>query len=401
MTIQKWRRTAAAIALIGACAAPAAAQQEEVVTWTIPGWSLTPGVTVGVVYDNNVSLSDAPASTGRTPSDQLFLLQPSGRLEYHGARTVFSTGYRGFFRRYAELGQLNNFEQRADLSLRRLVSERLTVFLTNNFADVPTTDDVELNGAPFSRTGTRTNRLAAGLTARLSQVTDLSVRYENTWVSFDQAERVNTFLTGGSLNGFRADLGRRLDERLTVGGEYAIRFAELNEGARSMTFQDVGGTVRYALGPLTAVSAAAGVSHLNDRSLELTRTGPYFRAAVTHELPRALVGASFERAFVPSFGFGGSNASQELTAYLRMPFNRSRLYVQGSGTWRRTEPLVETSLELDTIRLRATLGYAATRWLRGESFYTYGRQDSVITGGEIDRHRVGVQLVISQPMRIR
>lgn len=401
MMMHRWRRAAVAAALFGACAGPAAAQQDEGVSWMIPGWSFTPGVSAGLVYDNNVSLSDAPASTGRTPSDQLFMLQPSGRLEFHSARTVFSGAYRGFIRRYAELDQLNTFEQRGDLSLRRLATERLTFFFTNNFVDVPTTDDAELSGVPFSRTGTRTNSLAGGLTARLSQLTDLSLRYENTWVSFDPPEDIDTFLTGGHLNGLRADVSRSLNGRLSAGGEYAIRIANMNEGTRNMTFQDVGGSLRYSVSPQTSISASAGMSHLADRTLERTRTGPYFKAGVAHVMARAMAGASFERAFVPSFGFGGSNASQELSGFVQMPFNQNRLYLHGRGSWRRTTPLVETSLELDTIRLRASLGYSATRWLRGETFYTYSRQDSIITGGEVDRHRVGLQFVISKPMRIQ
>ena len=395
------RRLAAIAAVVCACAVPAAAQQEEGVPSTLPGWSFTPGISTGIVYDSNVSLSDAPASTGRTPSDQLWLVQPFGRLEYNAPRTVFSTGYRGFFRRYMELDQLNAFEQRADVSLRRLATKRLTFYGSNSFADVPTTDDVELNGVPFSRTGTRTNALAAGLTARLTQFTDLSVRYENTWVSFEQGPDVNTFLRGGSLNGLFTDVSRRVSERLSVGGEYSYRKANLNEGTRNVSFQDVGGRVKYALGAHTSASASAGVSHLVDKSVDDTRTGPYVRLGVSHEMSRATVGAAFERSFVPSFGFGGSNTSQELTGYVRMPFQQNRFYVQASGSWRRSLPLLATSLELDTLRLRTTLGYSVTRWLRGESFYTYARQDSIVTGGEVDRHRAGLQLVISQPMRIR
>ena len=52
---------------------------------------------------------------------------------------------------------------------------------------MPTTDEVELNGLPFSRTGSKSNRLAAGSTTRLTKYTDLNVRYENTWVKFDRA----------------------------------------------------------------------------------------------------------------------------------------------------------------------------------------------------------------------
>lgn len=396
------QRTAVTAAVICACAAPLAAQSQEVATPTIPGWSFTPGVTAGVVYDNNVSLSDAPASTGRTPSDQLWMVQPSGRLEFNGPRTVFAGGYRGAFRRYAELNQLNNFEQRAEVSLRRLATPRVTFMLNNSFADVPTTDDVELNGVSFSRTGTRTNAFAASLSARLTKFSDLAVRYENTWVTFDQAPDVRTVFTEGVLNGVRAELTRRLSERLTAGGEYAIRLASMDEGTRQLTFQDVGGNVRYAIGLLTSLSVSGGLSHLNDRTtLDDDRIGPYIRAALTHQMERATAGVSFERAFAPSFGFGGSSASEQLTGFITMPFNRNRLYVQTRGTWRRTDPLIEESLQFDTLRLSATLGYAATRWLRGETFYDYSRQDSIITGGEIDRHRVGAQFVISQPMRIR
>ena len=44
---------------------------------------------------------------------------------------------------------------------------------------------------------------------------------------------------------------------------------------------------------------------------------------------------------------------------------------------------------------------ALARWLRLEGFYAFTRQDSQVTGGEIHRHRTGVQIVISQPVRIR
>jgi hypothetical protein len=77
------------------------------------------------------------------------------------------------------------------------------------------------------------------------------------------------------------------------------------------------------------------------------------------------------------------------------------MYVQASGAWRRSDPFLETELELDTFLLRTTFGYSAARWLRFEAFHAYTRQDSKITGGEIDRQRVGAQVVISQPVRIR
>jgi hypothetical protein len=105
--------------------------------------------------------------------------------------------------------------------------------------------------------------------------------------------------------------------------------------------------------------------------------------------------------FVPSFGFGGSSDSQELRGFVRMPINKNRMYVQTAAGWRRSDPFLIDELELDTLRFNTTFGYAALRWLRLEAFHAYTRQDSRVTGGEIDRQRVGAQIVISQPMRIR
>jgi hypothetical protein len=156
-----------------------------------------------------------------------------------------------------------------------------------------------------------------------------------------------------------------------------------------------------ALGPHTTGSAAAGLAVLHDRSANDTRSGPYVRLGVAHALDRARLGAAFERQYVPSFGFGGASNSQELRGYVLMPVGGQRVYVQGSGAWRKSVPFEAAALELNTIWLRSTVGFAATRWARVEGLYTYTRQDSIVTGGEVDRHRIGVQFVISQPMRIQ
>jgi hypothetical protein len=414
MDLRYWRRNVLAAALALAIAGPALAQEppptgdvpdppepvgEEWLSWRLPGWTFLPGVLLAGIYDSNVALADAPAATGRTESDGLFLVQPFGRVEYHSPRTVFNLGYRGYIRRYTELDQLDGYDQRVSASVRRRVTRMVTLFASNSYHDVPTTDEVMLNGVPFSRTGTRTNNFTGGFAWRLSRATDLSTQYENTWVDFDHT--AETFLAGGVVNGARANLRHQLSNRLSAGGHYAIRLASVNDGARELTFQDFGATMGYALGPRTNVSAAAGVSHLHDRTLDTTRTGPFLRASIAHGIERATVGATFQRSLVPAFGFGGSSSTQELGAYIRMPLANNRLYVQGAASWRRTDPFLETDLELDTILTRTTVGYALARWIRIEGFHAYTRQDSIVVGGEIDRHRIGFQTVIAQPMRIR
>jgi hypothetical protein len=104
---------------------------------------------------------------------------------------------------------------------------------------------------------------------------------------------------------------------------------------------------------------------------------------------------------VPSFGFGGSNESQEVRGYVHMPIPRKRSYVQASLAWRHSIPYISTDLELDSVLARSTIGYALARWFRLEGFYAFTRQYSRDTAGEINRHRIGAQLVISQPMRLQ
>lgn len=420
-TLVRLALAALIVALGSAAGVRAQEQTTEFTSWRVPGWSFTPRLSVGGVFDSNVALASAPADTRRTEADRLVIIEPGAQLEFLSARTDFSTGYRGYLRRHVDVRELDGFDQQGYLSLRRLASRRVTVFVNNTYTVAPTTDEVELNGVPFSRTGVSTNNLAAGVETRLTRHTDFSTRYDLTWVDFETDDSLTTlgpgtgttgtlgtsttprtnFLRGGYVNGLRTELRHSLAERVALGAEYAVRLADINEGTRELLFQDAGGTLRVVLGPTTTFTAAAGMSYMNDRTLDDTRTGPYYRTGITHETERVTVGAGFERTFVPSFGFGGSSDTQELRAFVRMPVHRNRLYVQLMTAWRRSDPFIAGELGLDTLRFRTTAGYAATRWLRLEGFHAYTRQDSVVTGGEIDRQRIGAQIVISQPMRIR
>lgn len=385
------------VAVLLLAAWPAEAQDGETSAGRTPGWSVTPGVTVGAVYDSNVGLANAPADTGRTQSDRLVLVQPSGELEFVSPRTQFSTGYQGNLRRYVDLDQLNGFDQRVHASFRRLATKRLAFSLSESYGQSPTTDELELNGVPFSRTGSRRNSLGGRVDARLTKFTTVGLSVDHTWVSF---ERTGTLLTGGSVSGGRVDLSRRVRERVSVGLEYGVRFAEFDEGTRQVTFHDAGGTVQVGLGERTSAGFASGLSYLDDRSLGETRRGPYVRADVTHGTEHATFGASFDRTFVPTYGFGGSSRSQQLRGFARMPFAQNRMHLQGSASWRKTDPFLSGGLSLETATLRSTLGYSAARHLRLEVFYALTRQDTGVAGGNINRQRAGAQVVLSQPMRI-
>lgn len=391
-------------AAVGLCLllAPVSAQEQdravELQSYRIPGWSFTPSVAIGAIYDTNIALASPTATTGETQGDTVLNIVPAGQLRYLGKQTEFATSYGGFVRRYMDADGLDEFAQRAALSFTRHVSKRLTFLARDSFNDSPTTDEIELNGVPFRRAGSRSNTFSAATEYKISKLTLLSTRYDTTWVAFDQPDE---FLTGGWIHSIGNEFSRALTARLSLGGEYRYRTASLNEGQRDFGFQDAGGVLRFVVGPHTSTSLAGGYSMLDDRNADETHAGPYFRLGITHALERATVGAGFQRHYVPSFGFGGASSSQELNGYVFMPVDRNRIYTQLSATWRHTSPFEADAVELDSIWLRSTIGYAVARWARLEGQYTYTRQDSIITGGEVDRHRVGVQVVVSQPIRMR
>ena len=268
-------RALGATALALLVAAPASARQSdqstEAPSYRIPGWSFTPSLAAGTIYDNNVALTTAPAETGQTQGDAYFSLVPGGQLEFVGKHTEFSASYRGFVRRYLDVEGLNGFDQQGALSLRRTLSRRVTIMIRDTFLDSPTTDDVQVNGVPFRRTGSRTNRLAAGAEVRLSKYTTWSARYDQNWVSFD---RPDVFLTGGWIHGLNNELSHRISERVALGGEYEFRMASLDRASQEFAFQDVGGVMRLTLGPHTSASASGGFATMHDRTLDETRTGP-------------------------------------------------------------------------------------------------------------------------------
>jgi hypothetical protein len=392
-------RALAAAALCTVVAAPASAQEQpgELPSWHIPGWTFTPGIVFGGLYDSNVTLGatgDAQARAG----DKLFQMEPFGQVEYFSPRTTLNGGYHGFMRRYFDLSALDNTDHRAFVSLRERLTRRLTIFANDNFAQVPTTDRLELNGVPFQRGGARYNDAAGGVEARLTKSTDLTARYETTWVDFDRKDGT---LTGGTVNGVRTSLSHRFDARMSLGGEYQFRWANLNEGTREQAFHDTGALFQYRAAEDTTFEAAAGFAHLDDRSRGITRTGPYIRAELTHRARRATVGAQFLRSYVPSVAFGGTNQTEEAHGYVQMPLNHNRLYVQESATWHRNHPLETTALPLQSIWLNNVLGYAVQRWFRIEGYYSFAHQDTRVAGGKINRHVAGVQFVVSEPVRIR
>jgi hypothetical protein len=400
--MRRFRRPAL-LALVAAlvAAAPASAQEPpgEFQTWAIPGWTFTPGMAIGMLFDSNVAIAGRDVE-GRTAGDQLLRMEPFGQLEFRSARTTFSGGYRGSLRRYFDLDALDGADHRVHVNWRRQATRRVLVFVTQDYEGVATTDRLELNDLPFQRLGARHNGIVGGVDARLTKSLDLNLRYENGWTRFERVEPGDV-RTGGVMNGVRGDLSHRFTERMSFGGTYSIRRSSLNEGTREQMFQDAGGVIRFRASERTTLEGAAGIAYLDDISRGFTQTGSFFKGSVLHQMRRATVGAEYDRGYKPSFGFGGSTRSDLLSGFVRMPLARSRAYVQGSASWRRSVPLDPGEQERRSSWVHGVAGYAVQRWLRVEGYWAFSRQDTRVPGGLIDRHMVGAQLVISEPVRIR
>ncbi len=400
LTLRKFF-VATAIAVC-ACSVGLRAQQPqttELPASSMPGWTFVPGIIVGAIYDSNVVVTTSVTETGKPPSDTLFTVDPTGSLRYLGRRTSFGANYRGNIRRYTTLDGLDGYDQQAGMSFERRATKRLTVFGQNQFWTSPTTDQIDLVGVPFRRVGSRSDTFGTGFTYRLSERTDWTGRYDFRWGAFD---RQAPDLTGGTTNEIQSGLIQHLTDRLKVGGEGSYRFANMDVGAgRHLQFVDVGGTIAYVLGEFTTVSAAGGMSHLDDQLRNITRSGPYVRASISHTAERAVVGASYERSFVPSFGFGGTTRNQQMIGWVNLPPIGRRLYLHGSTSWRRSKPLELTDVRrLDTMTLGATAGYTVSRQIRLQGVYFFTHQDSIARVVQVNRNRLGIELVLFNPVRI-
>lgn len=392
---------ATAAVLLSASAAPHAQEpQTEVPPAPASGWVFIPGVTLGAMYDSNVLVTTSVLpSTGKPPTDTVYTIDPNGKLRYHGKRNSFSGSYHGQFHLYNTFDSLNRVAQGADVSFDRRATKRLTLGAQNLYEFSPTTDDVNLWGAPFTRAGVHTDRLSATAGYRLSEFTDSTVRYNFTSAQFD---RQAPELTSGIVHEVHFDTTHRFTGRLRAGGEGDLRRANMDSaGGRELWFLDVGGIVGYAIGEFTNMSVSGGVSRMSDNLRNITRTGPYVRASISHLTERASVGGSYERSFVPSFGFGGATRSQQVRGWIDLPPIGRRVYISGTAHWRQTNPFEPLAVKRDTYQLRTTVGYAIARTIRAQAFYAFTSSTAVVTEINVTRHRAGGELVLFQPMRIR
>jgi hypothetical protein len=196
-----------------------------------------------------------------------------------------------------------------------------------------------------------------------------------------------------------AVLSHALSSRLSIGGDYDLRYATMNDG-RAFDVQNALATVDYRLSQRLFLSGGAGFAWLATAEAAGNQMAPAFRADISGTGSRLAWNAGYRRSFLPSFGFGGTFQNEELHGNVLAPLTR-RIDLSGGIAIRENEPLEPTDRNLRSVWLRSSVSYLANRWMRIEGFYALTFQDSQRPGGKVNRARLGVQVVTSKRMRLR
>jgi hypothetical protein len=388
---------AAALSL-GAGASSAMAQTAtEADAATAAGWVLTPTLVFATSHDNNVlakGVGDQPQG------DLINVLNPRATIDYRGRRSQFSGNYDGAIALYRSLSTLNSYDQRAGVRMGRRFSPHVSIFADSALSVSPTTGSLQLAGVPFVRTGSTLKDLRGGVTAAFTKRTSMVAGVNFESVHFDEDRPLDLILRGGYSQGGSLTLRHRLSARTSVTGDYSLQRAVVANGQADFRVQD--GTVgfEHMLSDRFQGYGAIGLAHLGLSTFGPPRTGLSYRAGLTSRLRLLTAEVSYNRSFIPSFGFGGTMQNQDFTALARATPSR-RTSVQSSLSWRRNDPLTRGDLSLRTLSWQVTGGYAIQPWARIEGFY--GSLSNTIDrpGGLIDRRQFGFQIVTAQPIRIR
>jgi hypothetical protein len=361
-----------------------------------PGWTFTPALGYQGAWDDNALLLFDPAA----PADFQSVISPRANVNYLGRQSEFDASYDGGFIFYRDLNSLNSYDQHASVTGRLRLTPHLVVWANNGFAAVPTTELLNFVAVPFVRSGSNFEDFRGGVEMALTKFTTMTAAYNFQWVTFGEATPgAVLLLRGGHSNGGSASVKHGLDDSTSLIASFNLQHAFVNNGG---TFDvqngDVG--VEHRLFSETRVFGAFGYSHLNVTQFSPARTGPAWRAGITHQLRRTGISASYSRSYVPAFGFGGTFQNEELTGEVHTQVTR-RVYVQSSVAWRRNEPLLADSLRLRSFWLESTVGYELQPWVRVEGFFSGVHQEIDRPGGTVGRKRVGFQIVTSKPLRIR
>jgi hypothetical protein len=363
------------------------------------GWSVTPALAVSRSFDDNVLLH-GPGDPQE--SDYINVINPQAAATYHGQRSDVSVRYDGAFVMYNRLNTLNSYDQHATFAAKHQLSKHSSFFLSVSAAASPTTEMLQLSGVPYVRAGVFTDTIRSGVEHDVSKRLTISVGGYFDQAHFAVNEIYANVLLGGYGVGGSFNLRERLSERTSLTFDADAQHDSIGaDGAEQFNIQHVLAGVEHQLTQGVRAFASGGFSRLGETPFGPARTGPSFRLGLSEHYRSTIIDVSYERSFVPSFGFGGTTQNGNLTARVHLPITR-RIYTQDLVSWQQQDPLVIAVPELRSTWLQAAVGYAPRPEFRIEAYFAGTRQTAGREDGQLLLHNTfGIQVIASKPVRIR
>lgn len=364
---------------------------------TRAGWTVTPSVAVASLWDDNVALF----SEEQGPIEDLVTaVSPSVGSHYRGRRGKLLLDYRGTYEFYRQYNQFDAADHRGRLDADHRLSRTVTLFARDSFTHTPTTETPLVDSALLTlrRRTTRFNDFRGGLQYTPAPRTLFEIAYGSQWVELVGDEFVSPLLRGGYAHRGDVQLRRQLSDRFVLGGLYDYQYAIVSDGETSFDIQNAAAVMELALGPALVVSGSVGYAW--QVTAGDARSAPTVRATVRYQRNRAFWEFGYSRAFLPSFGFGGTVRNEELGGSVSAPVSR-RVELTGRLSARESDALDATYASLRGLSAQATVLWTLASRLRLEFFTVYLLQDSQQPGGRIGRSRAGIRLVTFHPMRLR
>jgi hypothetical protein len=371
------------------------------------GWIFTPGTSMGLFWDSGIE-------TGRNFFvESVFqrwvgAVNPFAEVSFRGRRTQFDAGYSGSIEKYWAAD--TNWEQRASIGLSRAFTRRFTASVDASHTAAPTTDRLQLVDAviPYVEVGASWFNTGGALTYQLSPRTTVDLAYRFERVNIDRPPELDVFgtLRDGHSHTPSVRFMRAASERLSIGARAEYRREDINGMAQPFDVQSATGEFSYRVTPRTSITGGGGVSRVLIVDSTLSTTAPTYHGGFSHQLRFATFDARYERAFLPLFGFGTVGTTDSFVAAGEFPLGEERrYYLKGELAYARTRPVHDIGIgfDLDSVWTNASIGRQLTLWLRGEAFVSIASQSSNFTifPGDANRHRVGVQVILSRPMRLQ
>ena len=364
-----------------------------------PGWSLTPAIVLSRTFDDNVLLH-GPGDPQE--SDYINVINPRAEASYHGQRSDLAIHYDGAIVLYSNLTTLDSYEQHGSINLKRLLSKHSSFFLNGSVAAAPTTELLQLTGIPYVRAGVFTDTVRAGVDHEVSKRLTITVGGYFDQARFAVNETYANILLGGYSLGANFAVRHRISERTSLAVDADAQHDSIGAaGQEQFNIQHVLGGVEQQLTEHLRAFASAGLSRLGETPFGPARTGPSVRLGLSEHYRSTVIDVSYDRSFVPSFGFGGTTQNSNLTARVRVPITR-RLYTQDLVSWQQQDPIVIAVPQLRSTWFQAALGYAPHPAFRIEAYFAGTRQTAGRVDGQLLLHnQFGIQIIASKPVRVR